>query len=279
MPDVPAVTRDAILGALTTALQPLAFVDAMWEGGAAAFDRLDEWSDIDLYIVAGDDRVPDTFQAVEEALTRLSPIQLKYEPTWPPESGITQAFYRLERSSEYLLVDLAVLKRSAPDKFLEPELHGQAVFAFNKGDAVKLPHLDIDKFVAKLLERRDRLAARVDLFGPFLAKEIQRGNRLGAFEVYQRILLDALIQVLRMRYHPAHYLFSVRYVPFELPTEVVRRIEALSYVRSMDDLPRMGRQVRDWFHETLRAVNEEQVRETFRAAAHPNARTRSWRSE
>ena len=41
MPDATNVTHDAIVRALTAALQPLPFVDAMWEGGAAAFNRLD----------------------------------------------------------------------------------------------------------------------------------------------------------------------------------------------------------------------------------------------
>ena len=264
MPDAASVTHDAIVHALTAALQPLPFVDAMWEGGAAAFRRLDEWSDVDLYIVAADDRVPETFRAVEEALTRLSPIRQKYEPAWPPESGIAQAFYRLERASEYLLVDLAVLKRSAPDKYLEPELHGEALFAFNKGDAIQVPHLNVDTFVAKLLERRDRLIQRVDLFEPFVSKEIRRKNELGALEAYQKLVLDALLQVLRMRYAPAHYGFGIRYVVYELPPEVVRRLEELSYVRSAEDLGGMSRRAVQWFRETAGAVTEDDVRSRLR---------------
>ena len=260
MPDARLVTRDAIVGALTASLEPLSFVDAMWEGGAAAFRRLDEWSDIDLYVVAADDKIPQTFRAVEEALTSLSPIRHKYEPTWPPESGIAQAFYRLEGASEYLLVDLAVLKRSAPDKFLEPELHGTAVFAFNKRDAVRVPPLDADAFVRKLLDRRDRLVMRVTLFGHFVTKEIHRRNDLGALEAYQRIILDSLVQVLRMRYYPAHYAFGVRYVPFELPPDVVRRLERLSYVESADRLPEMSREAIEWFQETVALLDAREIR-------------------
>ncbi len=260
MPEETPVTREAILHALVTALEPLPFVDAVWEGGAAAFDRLDVWSDLDLYVVVADDRVPNAFRAIEDALTRLSPIRRKYEPVWPPESGIAQAFYRLEGATEYLLVDLAVLKRSAPDKFLEPELHGRARFLFNKGEAVKAPPLDADAFVAHLLERRERLIDRMALFGPFVAKELRRQNALGALESYQRIVLDALVQVLRMRYAPAHYAFDVRYVAHELPPEVVRRLEALSYVGSVDDVADKCRQAIEWFRETAPTVTEDRVR-------------------
>jgi predicted nucleotidyltransferase len=260
MPDDRSVNREAILHTLATALEPLPFVDAMWEGGAAAFDRLDEWSDIDLYIVAADDRIEETFRAVEDALQNLSPIRRKYEPTWPAESGIAQAFYRLERASEYLLVDLAVLKRSAPDKFLEPELHGRAIFSFNKGGALSPPPLDADGFVKKLVERRDRLVLRMEIFGPFVTKELHRRNWLGALDAYHRIVLDSLIQVLRMRHYPAHYSFSVRYVYFELPPDVVRRLEGLSFVRSPEELPAMYREAIEWFQEEAAGVTADLVR-------------------
>lgn len=271
MPRAVPVERTAILGALAAALEPLPFVDAMWEGGAAAFDRLDEWSDLDLYIVAADDRVPETFRAVEEALSRLSPIRQKYEPAWPPESGIAQAFYRLEDASEFLLVDLAVLKRSAPDKFLEPELHGRALFAFNKGDGVKAPPFDANGFAEKLVTRRDRFVERIEIFGPFLTKELNRGNWLGALDAYRRIIVDPLVEVLRMRYHPAHSSFSIRYVYYELPPEVVRRIENLAFVRTPEELAVKARLAAEWFREASGAVTEEGVRTHLRALGPPVA--------
>ena len=46
------LTRDSIIRTLTAELQPLPSVHAFWEAGAAAFNRIDEWSDIDLYIVS-----------------------------------------------------------------------------------------------------------------------------------------------------------------------------------------------------------------------------------
>lgn len=175
------------------------YVDAFWEAGAAAFHLIDEWSDLDLYAVVAEDKLDETFGVVEEALRRLSPIRRKFVPVWPPESGTAQAFYRLENASEYLLVDLAVFRRSAQDKFLEPELHGEAVFLFNKGDAVKAPSLDAEEVVSKLLERRDKLVVGMELFGPFVLKEIRRRNWLEALDFYRALVIDALVQILRMK--------------------------------------------------------------------------------
>lgn len=266
MPEDAPVTREAILQTLAAALEPLSYVDAMWEGGAAAFGRLDAWSDIDLYLVVADDRVSETFHVVEEALTALSPIRRKYAPTWPPESGIAQAFYRLDRTSEYLLVDLAVLKRSAPDKFLEPELHGRALFTFNKGGVVTVPRLDADAFVKKLLERRDRLAARIALFGPFVSKELHRQNGLGALEAYEGIVLGSLVQALQIRYVPAHHGFNVRYAHHEFPADVVEKLEGLSYVAQPTDIPEKCRSALEWFRETVSAITEAEIRSRLRVS-------------
>src|SRR3989442_14119172 len=179
------LTRDSIVRALTKGLQPLPSVHAFWESGAAAFNRIDQWSDIDLYIVVDDAAAAaETFLVVEKALAALSPIRLKHEVSWPPTSGIYQKFYRLAGTSEFLLVDLAVMTLSAPDKFLVREIHGEAVFLFNKGDTVRVPPLDAEAFVRGLLERRRRLAERMELFGPFVPKEIHRRNWLEALEFY-----------------------------------------------------------------------------------------------
>src|SRR5437870_1623781 len=81
--------------------------------------------------------VSEAFIIVEKTLTALSPIQIKHEVSWPPASGVFQKFYRLEGTSEFLLVDLAVMTLSAPDKFLGPQIHGDAVFLFNKKGSVR----------------------------------------------------------------------------------------------------------------------------------------------
>src|SRR5205807_7579407 len=115
------LSRLSIVQAMTDALEPLSFIQAFYEGGAAAFHRIDVWSDIDLYIVVDDAMVPKTFRVVEKVLASLSPIRLIHEEPWPAASGIFQKFYRLEKAGKFLLVDLAVLTVSAPDKFLVRE--------------------------------------------------------------------------------------------------------------------------------------------------------------
>ena len=78
------LSRDKIVQTLVSVLEPLEYVHAFWEGGAAAFNRIDEWSDIDLYVVVDDDRVDAAFGVVEKTLKSLSPIKQKYSV---PQTG------------------------------------------------------------------------------------------------------------------------------------------------------------------------------------------------
>jgi predicted nucleotidyltransferase len=255
------LTRDSIIRALTAELRPLPSVHAFWEAGAAAFNRIDEWSDIDLYIVVDDAAaVAETFLVVEKALIALSPIRLKHEVSWAPTSGIYQKFYHLAGTSEFLLVDLAVMTLSAPDKFLAREIHGDAVFLFNKGDTVRVPPLDADAFVRGLLERRRRLVERMDLFGPFVPKEIHRRNWLEALDFYRGLVIQSLVEALRMQHGPLHYDFRMRYFYRELPSDVLRRLERLAVVKDPDDLAAKYEEALAWFHEVMGAIDEKRIR-------------------
>jgi predicted nucleotidyltransferase len=255
-----ALSREMIIQSLGGVLQKLPYVQASWEGGSAAFNRVDEWSDIDLYVVVDDAMVPPTFEVVERTLTALSPIRIRHEVSWPPASGIAQRFYRFEKATEFLLLDLAVLKSSAPDKFLVREIHGEAVFLFNKDNAVSIPPFDAEVLVHALLERRNRLVERLGLFGPFVDKEILRGNELEALEFYRALVLPSLVEALRMRHGPRHYDFRMRYVYRELPPGIVRRLEDLAFVKDVKDLTAKNREAVAWFKSAIQEIDETEVR-------------------
>jgi hypothetical protein len=164
--------RDEIVGSLAVALESSEHIIAFWEGGAPSYGRLDEWSDIDLYVVVEDDWVEEVFKITERSIRLLSPIKQKYAVQHPKESGIFQAFYRLVQASEYLMIDLAVLKMSAPDKYLEPEIHGPALFHFNKENQVRIPRLDRREHAKKVRAASKRLKERFELFNCFVQKEM-----------------------------------------------------------------------------------------------------------
>lgn len=250
------VTRDAVIKILVGALRPLDYVHALYEGGAVAFNRVDEWSDIDLYLVVDDNKVDDAFDAVETALESLSPIKQKFAVSQLPWPGVSQAFYTLEQTSEYLLIDLAVIKLNGPEKFLQPEIHGNVLFYFNKSKKVKVPTLDKEELVENLQRKLERLKDRFAMFNIFVQKEINRGNYLEALVLYHSITLGSVVDALRIIYSPFHHDFKTRYVQYELPKRIARKLEQLYFVKDKKDLREKYHEATMWFNEISQNTRE-----------------------
>jgi len=255
------LTREIIFKVLVNALEPLDYVHAFYEGGAISHGRLDEWSDIDAYVVVDDGRVNEAFAIVEKALTSLSLIKQKYDVPQPGWPGVSRAFYRLENTSEYLLIDFCILNLSAPEKFLEPEMHGPAVFYFNKKGKIKISSLDKADFGKKIAARLERLQARFEMFNCFVQKEINRGNSIEALDLYHNLTLGLLVEALRIKHNPIHYDFKTHYVRYELPPKVVERLRHLYFAKDEKDLQQKYREASKWFQETMSTINKEKITE------------------
>jgi hypothetical protein len=253
------IDRDVIVRTLVKALEPLDHVHAMWEGGAIAFGRVDEWSDIDLYVDVDDEKAEDVLTASEEALRALAPIARKYDPPLPPSAGYAQAFFHLEGTSPFLLVDLAAVRHGSSDKFLEPEIHGRAIFHFNKGDQIVVPHVDRDELRERLRTRCGRLRERAEMFWIFFDKQIGRGITIEAVDFYQRVILGSLVEILRIRYKPARQRFGTYYIHYDLPAAVVEKLQTLFFVRDLDELIRNRRIAQEWFFEELEAIDPDKI--------------------
>lgn len=253
------IDRNALILTLTNALEPLDYIHAFWEGGAIAFNRVDEWSDIDLYIAADDDRIEEAFGAVDNALKSLSPIKQELNVPQTGWEGVSQAFYLLKNTSEYLLIDLCILKLSSPEKFLAPEIHGNNVFYLNKKGRIKPPRLNNTAFLSKLNARLDRLQTRFKMFNNFVQKELNRTNYLEATEFYHGITLATLVELLRMKHHPLHYDFRMRYIHYELPPETIKTLEHLYFVKDQKDLQQKYRQATKLVNQLIHEINPKDM--------------------
>jgi predicted nucleotidyltransferase len=245
------LTRSEIVDALVKSLKPLEFVHAFWEGGAIAFNRVDQWSDIDLYVVVEEEKVDEIFRKVEKALKQLSRIKQKYEVEHPKHLRLFQAFYRLVDADVFHIVDLAVLTPSSPEMYLEPKVHGNAVFHFNKEGKIVIPHLDKSRFRKKLEQRIENLCEKFSMFNIFVQKEINRENCLEALDLYHAITLATLIEALRIKENPFHHNFKTRYIHRELKIETIERLRHLSFVRNEKDLQEKYREASEWFQRVI----------------------------
>ncbi|MGD8457156.1 MAG: hypothetical protein PVF83_12290 [Anaerolineales bacterium] len=255
------IGRDEVLSAMVAALEPLEDVHAMWEGGAAGFDRVDQWSDLDLQMLVADNRVEDIFERVDDVLRSLSEIELKYRLTEPTWHGHSQCFYRLKDASPFLMIDLAVMKENnEADRFMESRIHGVHRVIFDKKGLVKDKPVDVDEHLNKVKGRLDTLKTTFDLFWILTPKEIHRGNSIEAISFYMNFTLRPLVEVLRIKHCPLRFFYFTRYVHYDLPREVVDRLESLYFPKDIETLETYRQKAEDWFWEVFDEIDLEEVR-------------------
>ena len=243
------LTRQTILAAIRQALEPLGYIQAMWEGGAAAFGRVDEWSDIDLQIAADDERVGEVLPLVEQAITTLSPISARYEIPQPTWHGHLQTFYQLEQASPFLMLDVVAMKASATNRFLEPEIHGRPVVHFDKIGFTEPPTWDEKAWQQQLEARQKQLKVLFHLFQTLILKELPRKNYIEALTFYHSYTLRPLVEMLRIKHAPAHYNFASRYIYYDLPAGIVQQLEQLYFVANPTELAAKHAEAVSWFAE------------------------------
>jgi hypothetical protein len=250
------IDRDAIIDAVRAVLEPRDDVDALWEAGSAAWGRVDEWSDVDLLAVVADDAVAGVIGAIDAALAELSPIETRFELPQPTWHGHDQVFYRLRDTTEFLVVDLAVMRRSAPGLFNEGERHGAGRVLFDRtgvADPIPLDRAEHDEGLQRKLAQ---IRQTFPLFQFLVKKEMNRGNALGAIAFYNGHVLAPLMTLVRMRWCPDRFDYGPRYAVMDLPADVAADLQPLWFVRDLDDLAVKQARAVALFEETLRAIDE-----------------------
>jgi len=207
-----------------------------YEGGSAAFNRNDEWSDLDLQVVVKDDFVEQTVKILEQTLEKIAPIEDRYilpAPTW---HGHWQGFYKLVGVSPYLLIDFLIMKESSPSYFTEVELHGNPVIFYDKTGRLGKEHInseELSRTIPKRIKRAENISKMMHLL---VDKEIKRNRIMDAFELYYNLLFRTLVELLRIKYDRARWSFGPRYLSHDLPEQEYNRLKDLSYVKNVDDL-------------------------------------------
>jgi hypothetical protein len=249
------LNRQEIIAGLRAALEPLDSVETLWEAGSAAFDRADEYSDIDLVADVVDGHENEVFAVIEAELERLvrtqepacpRPILERKIIPQPAFHGMAQRFYKLAAVSEWLLIDFCLRPTSKPGHFGEVERHGTPRVIFDKTGAAATTVLNQAEWQTHLAGRVEALREQFAMFGNFAEKEIRRGRPLDAISMYLGVVLRPLLELVRIKHSPDRHDFGPRYTQFDLPLEAVSRLERLWFVSDMADLQLKQAEARAW---------------------------------
>jgi hypothetical protein len=222
--------RSRIATAVTEALRPLPTVLAGWEGGSAAFGKVDAYSDIDLgYLVADDVPFERLYEVAERALQTVSPIVSSHTP-------LKGRYYKLKDGGDFLLVDLIFSRVGDSDHQLEIERHGVRVPLFDKGEWLRPRSVDEGALAIKRDARYRELQTWFPMSQVFVRKAILRGQQVEAVNAFWAATLKPLAELLRMRYCPVRWDFGVRYLDRDLPPAVYAQFRDLVFVRDLGEL-------------------------------------------
>ena len=242
--------RDRITDAVCKALLPLPHVLAGWEGGSAAFDLVDEYSDIDLNFLLDDTAQADPFYAVvESALDTVSPISASH----PAPPG---RYYKLTDGGDFLLVDVCIFQSESFSEYLDVERHGKLRPLFDKGQWLRSDTSGVASQRAARAKRRDDLEEWFSVSQNFVHKAILRGHEVEAVAAFWGYTLKPLVELLRMRYCPARWDFGMRYLDRDLPGPVYDELRDIMFVGESDDIAEHLSKAIAWGERLLRELEQ-----------------------
>ncbi len=103
------------------------------------------------------------------------------------------------------------------------------------------------------------------MFHLFVQKEINRGNHLEAVDFYH-MLLAWLVEALRIRYYPLHSDFKMRYIHYELPADMVKKLKRLYFVVDEGDLQEKYNELVRWFPKVISEIEKKEIERLVRTA-------------
>lgn len=226
--------REEILSEILKELKTYSHVNLIAEGGAKAFNRYDDLSDIDLMVDVEEGMAEETIKSLENFFAGLGGINSVFIVSEKKE--LYHKFYKLNNSAKYSIIDIFLTEKSNPDKGLEKYIHGEFVVHLDKYGYMTDQKFDEIAFHEKVAAYGKRTKGVFEFFQYQIEKEIIRNHYVDALAYYFDMTVKPLIRLLRIKYNPAHYNFELRYLYDEFPEYIVKEIEQLLSINDLNDL-------------------------------------------
>jgi len=226
----PRAFRARIFAAVLPVLQSDPTVRGVWEGGSVATGRADDFSDIDLCVIAESARHESVLDALERALGEAAAIAHVWRVDPQSFAGVTQRIYLLHDAPPFFAVDCALLTPAGTTQFLERERHGEPRVLLDRDGTIAARPLNHAAHATRMRQRLAQIRAAWPVYRTIVEKELTRGRALDAIGFYLNGLMRPLIELAGMRHRPERYDYGWRYLHADLPVDLQRDLERLAYV-------------------------------------------------
>lgn len=148
------ISREIIILKFKQILFNESSVYAFWLEGADAINKVDQYSDMDIWLDVKDGQETVVFSKIKKILLEISIIDFELEVTHP-HSKIRQKFFHLKGSSEFLIIDICLQSHSRVFWYTKEHAGEKVKIIFDKCKVVKFRNLDKDKFNREIIERQN----------------------------------------------------------------------------------------------------------------------------
>ncbi|RYP81379.1 nucleotidyltransferase domain-containing protein [Nocardioides guangzhouensis] len=203
-----------------------------WLGGSAATGGFDEWSDIDVVVLATPGTAASAYDRMLAAIrATFAPDHVWElpEPTWPDGR---QCFVNLQARAGLLaeptrLVDLAVLEVGDTRRVIDVRRHGTPLVLHDPDGLIELRHDDPEELARGAAAANDQSRQRWATAEWLVNRAVARDQLPEAVALYLRFGLTPLVQLLRTKHCPERHDYGLRYLHTDLPSDVAARVTAL----------------------------------------------------
>lgn len=209
---------------------------AVWEGGAIATGYLDEYSDLDLSIIIAEGNSSNIFAMLDKYFEKQYGILRRTRMPEPCWHGFSQCFYLLKDMPALFYCDIVVIKKDNPDKFTEPDRHGKVVIWFDK-EGICITEETSPEVAIKRSGYFYNMATSTDWISIIeIKKALGRNNWLAAQRNYLQFINRHLAPLLNLEYRPSRVDFGMRYAERDYPQELVKRLDYLTRISSLEGI-------------------------------------------
>ncbi len=232
-------TRDSVIETLKPFLIEHPQVLVAWEGGSAANDAIDAYSDLDVMIVAEEGDTDTLFAEIETCLREHFGIREAMRLPEPAWHGFAQTFYALRDTEPWFYVDLCILPPKPEDPFTASDRHGNVVIWKDT-----LGFIDHRPTPREIVEKRARtfyVRATQDTFvlRAEVDKALRRNRYLDAYHFMYAFIMRCLIPLMNIEHRIEKVDFGMRYAERDYAAEdsdLLLRFFAVSNLEALKNL-------------------------------------------
>ncbi|HXY18295.1 MAG TPA: aminoglycoside 6-adenylyltransferase [Candidatus Nitrosopolaris sp.] len=230
------------LARLTNSLKQHTAVHAAWLEGSRGEGTNDEFSDMDIWVDVDDGREEEVYEHIESFLRKIGELDVDYAANIA-HPLLRHRTYHIAGTNPFERLEINMQSHSRNFRFTEG-VHNIKVL-FDKDSTIKMERLNKEALEKELASRKRFLLEKIEFGELWVEKEIRRRKFLEALGMYNHFFAESIVELCRIKYSPYKISHGLKHIYTDLPQDIVRKIESIHQITSIEDIKEKITEVKD----------------------------------